>query len=86
MTYYAVKEKARQVAEKNGLVKDSRATKMNGRDIYKDPKTGEYYSVDTQHGRFEYLNKKGKHLGEVDFNFNLTKPADSSGGHNINIK
>ena len=82
----AVKEKARQVAKDKGLIKDSRLSRLNGRDIYKDPKTGEYYSVDTQHGRFEHLNKRGKHLGEVDFDFNSTKPADTSGGHDIRIK
>ena len=82
----AVKEKARQVAQDNGLIKDSKLSRLNGRDVYKDPISGEYYSLDTQHGRFEHLNKKGKHLGEVDFDFNLTKPADSSGGHNIKIQ
>jgi len=56
------------------------------KDVYKDPQTGDLYSVDPQHGRFEHLNKKGKHLGEVDFDFNTTKPADTSGRHDINIK
>ena len=82
----AVKERAKEVAQQRGLIKDSRLSKMNGRDIYKDSKTGEYYSLDTQHGRFEYLNRKGQHIGEVDFDFNSTKPADVSGRHNINIK
>ena len=82
----AVKEKAKEVAQQRGLIKDSKLSKMNGRDIYKDLKTGEYYSVDTQHERFEYLNRKGQHIGEVDFDFNSTKPADVSGKHNINIK
>jgi len=82
----AVKEKAKEVAKDNGLVKDSNASKKTGRDVYKDPQTGDLYSVDTQHGRFEHLNKKGKHLGEVDFDFNTTKPADTSGRHDINIK
>ncbi len=59
---------------------------MNGRDVYKNPKTGEYYSLDTQHGRFEYLSKRGKHLGEVNFDFDFTKPADMSGGHNLKTK
>ena len=58
----AVKEKARNVAREKGLVKDSKLSKLNGRDIYKDTKTGEYYSVDTQHGRFEHLNKRGSAL------------------------
>ncbi|MCB5540311.1 colicin E3/pyocin S6 family cytotoxin [[Ruminococcus] lactaris] len=51
--------------------------------MYKDTKTGEYYSVDTQHGRFEHLNKRGQHLGEVDFDFNPTKEMDTSGRHDI---
>ena len=82
----AVKERASQIAKERGLVKDSRLSRMNGRDIYVNPKTGNYFSVDTQHGRFEHLNKKGIHLGEVDFDFNSTKPADKSGGHNIKTK
>ena len=80
-----VKEKAQKVAKEKGLVKDAKLSRINGRDIYRDPKSGDYYSVDTQHGRFEHLNKRGKHLGEVDFEFNNTKPADISGGHDINI-
>ena len=55
----AVKEKAREAANKKGLIKDSKLSKKNNRDIYRDPTTGEYYSVDTQHGRFEHLNKRG---------------------------
>ncbi|PXV84119.1 putative cytotoxic protein [Lachnotalea glycerini] len=82
----AVKEKASKVAKEKNLVKDSKLSKRNGRDIYKDPKTGEYYAVDSQHGRFEHLNKRGKHIGEVDFDFNSTKSADSSGGHDIYVK
>lgn len=51
-----------------------------------DKSTGYLYAVDSQHGRFEVLNRNGKHLGEVNFNFELTKPGDSSGSHNIKIK
>ena len=81
-----VKEKAKQIAQEAGLVKDSRASKINGRDIYKDLNTGKYYSVDTQHGRFELLDKRGNHLGEMNFDFNFTKPADTSGKHNVKVK
>ncbi len=28
---------------------------------YRDSKTGNLYAVDSQHGRFEMLNAKGKH-------------------------
>ncbi|MGE6630410.1 colicin E3/pyocin S6 family cytotoxin [Bacillus sp. NPDC077027] len=82
----AVKIKVQEVAKSNSLIKDSKLSKMNGRDVYKDPKTGDLYSVDTQHGRFEKTNSKGKHQGEVDFDFKQTKPADASGGHNLKIK
>ncbi|MEH7843076.1 T7SS effector LXG polymorphic toxin [Bacillus safensis] len=82
----AVKMKVKEVAKSNGLIKDSKLSKINSRDVYKDPKTGDLYSVDTQHGRFEKTNNKGKHQGEVDFDFKQTKPADASGGHNLKIK
>src|SRR5699024_3417498 len=81
----AVKTKSQEVAKNAGLVKDSKLSKINGRDVYKDPKTRELYSVDTQHGRFEKTNKKGKHEGEFDFDFMPTKPADSSGGHDLRV-
>jgi RHS repeat-associated protein len=82
----AVKEKARQVAQDNGLIKDSKLSRINDRNIYRNPNTGDYYSVDTQHGRFEYLDKRGRHKGEMNFDFNVTKPADITGGHNITVK
>ena len=81
-----VKQTAKEVADKAGLKKDTRLSKLNGRDVYVDPKTGNYYSVDTQHGRFEIMNSRGKHLGECDFSFKFTKPADTSGAHNLIIK
>lgn len=55
----AVKMKVKEVAKSNGLIKDSKLSKINSRDVYKDPKTGDLYSVDTQHGRFEKTNNKG---------------------------
>ena len=81
-----VKQTAKDIADKAGLKKDSRVSKLNGRDVYVDPKTGNYYSVDTQHGTFEVTNSRGKHLGECDYNFNGTKPADTSGGHDLKVK
>ena len=45
-----------------------------------------FYSLDTQHGRFEKLNKKGKHMGEVDMCLNEKGKQDSSSEHDIRIK
>ncbi|WP_242984784.1 hypothetical protein [Clostridium taeniosporum] len=42
--------------------------------------------MDSQHDRFEMLNAKGKHQGEVNFDFEQTKPADNSGEHNLKMK
>ena len=82
----AIKEKSKQVAKDRGLEKDRKLSKRYNRDIYQDPNTKEYYSLDERHGRFEHLNKRGKHLEEVNFDFIRTKPADPSGGHDINVK
>nr|WP_257150707.1 colicin E3/pyocin S6 family cytotoxin [Bacillus toyonensis] len=71
------------MAEQNGWKKDSKLSRVNKRDVYVDSKSNNLYALDTQHGRFEVLNKKGKHQGEVDFNLNSTKPADKSGGYDL---
>lgn len=82
-----IKTTAIDIANQRGWKKDSKLTKLNGgRTVYYDNKTGNYYALDTQHGRFEVVNKKGKHQGEVDFNLNPTKPADKSGGHDLKVK
>ena len=83
----AVKEKAAQVAEQNGWKKDSKVMSKNpGRTIYYDRAADEYYSVDTQHGRLERENWRGKHLGEVDMDLNpIPDSVDPSGKHDINV-
>src|SRR5699024_10071213 len=68
-----IRTKAMEVAKQNNWRKDSRLTKRNGRDVYFDVQSGNYYALDTQHGRFEVVNKHGRHLGEVDFNLSPTK-------------
>lgn len=78
-----IKIASQGIAKQNGWEKNSKLSKLNKRDVYVDSKTKNLYAVDTQHGRFEVLNKKGKHQGEVDFNLNSTKPADKSGGHDL---
>lgn len=61
-------------------MKDNKLSKMNGRDVYKGS-DGTLYALDTQHGHFEVVNpKNGKHLGEVDFDFNQTKRSDKTLG------
>ena len=70
----------------NGLVKNNKLSKLNGRDVY-DSNDGYLHAMDTQYGRFEVINpKNGKHLGEVNFAFKQTKPADKTGGHDLKIK
>ena len=78
---------ARKIAQARGWAKapDSIAKSNRGRQIYLDKNTGILYSVDTQHGRFEVLNDEGKHLGEIDFDFNATKGPDFSGRHDLNM-
>lgn len=81
-----IKDAASSVTVANGLVKNNKLSKLNGRDVYKSG-DGNLYALGTQHGRFEVTNpKNGKHLGEVNFEFKKTKPADKAGGHNLKIK
>ena len=82
----SIRAKADEVASQKGLSVDRLLSNKTGRRIYKDESTGIRYSVDTQHGRFEKLTEQGKHLGEVDFNFNPTKGPDLSGSHNLKFK
>jgi RHS repeat-associated protein len=80
--YNAALGKLHKVAKRNGWVQDNRLTRLNNRVVYSDT-NGKYYAFDTQHGRFEYLDNRGRHLGEFDIDGKLTKPADASGKHNI---
>lgn len=81
-----IKQTAPKVAAENSMIKDNQLTKKNGgRDVYRG-QDGNLYALDTQHGRFEVVSPKGKHLGEVDFSMQLRKPADPSGGHNFKVK
>ncbi|SDJ56607.1 colicin E3/pyocin S6 family cytotoxin, partial [Pseudomonas abietaniphila] len=81
-----IKAMAAKVVSANGMLKDSKLSKLNGRDVYLG-KDGNLYALDSQHGRFEIVNaKNGKHLGEVDFGMNQTKSADGSGRHDLEVK
>ncbi|WP_148250937.1 hemagglutinin repeat-containing protein [Raoultella terrigena] len=80
-----VKETVNKIVVEQGMVKDNKLTKLNNRDVYRGA-DGNLYALDTQHGRFEVVSSKGKHLGEVDFSMQVRKPADPSGGHNLKVK
>ncbi|WP_440057532.1 two-partner secretion domain-containing protein [Pseudomonas fragariae (ex Marin et al. 2024)] len=81
-----IKEAANNFSAAYGFTKDGKLSKLNGRDVYKG-QDGNLYALDTQHGRFEVVSSKnGKHMGEVDFNLQKTKPSDKSGGHDLRLK
>jgi filamentous hemagglutinin len=68
-----------------GMVKDNKLTELNNRDVYRGM-DGNLSALDTQHGRFEMVTSKGRHLGEIDFSMQPRKPADTSGGHDLKVK
>ncbi|SEJ87621.1 two-partner secretion domain-containing protein [Paraburkholderia diazotrophica] len=82
-----VKQTAQTVATDNGWSKDSQLSRVNGRDVYRAD-DGTLYAVDSQHGRFEVVNgKTGAHMGEVSMiDLTPTKPADTSGRHDLRVK
>ncbi|RJF93197.1 hemagglutinin repeat-containing protein [Sphingomonas cavernae] len=81
-----VRTKLADVATGNGWMKDSKLSRINGRDIYRDPKTGNYYAVDSQHGRYEILDKRGNHQGEMNIDGSIYEDKkDISGKHDIKL-
>ncbi|NML30424.1 hemagglutinin repeat-containing protein [Paraburkholderia antibiotica] len=82
-----VKQTAQTVATDNGWTKDSQLSRINGRDVYRAD-DGTLYAVDSQHGRFEQVNgRTGAHMGEVSMlDLQPTKPADTSGQHDLKLK
>jgi len=78
------KSMAKEIANKNGWTYNKKLSKINKRDIYTSKK-GIHYSLDTRHGAFEVYNKKGKHVGEVDFQGKLTKQKDKTGAHDLKL-
>jgi hypothetical protein len=73
-----------RVAEANNWKQNSKLSERFKRDIY-EGEDGMLYSLDTRHGEFEVLNKKGKHQGAVDFEGIKQKDADASGKHDLKI-
>jgi RHS repeat-associated protein len=78
----AVRGKVGKVALKNGWEHEPKISRENGRDVYRTS-NGELRAADTQHGRIEHTDSRGKHLGEFDIEGKQTKPADTKGRHNL---
>ena len=79
-----VRVRAEEIAKERGWGDAREVRKKNpGRIIYEDKPAKTFYSVDTQHGRFEVQNKKGDHLREVDFD--LKETSGPSEGHDIEV-
>ncbi|MCB5164944.1 hypothetical protein LG634_08895 [Streptomyces bambusae] len=79
-----VSGEAERQAARHGFEFDRRLSSLNNRDVYRDPGTGHLYSVDTQHGRFEHCDARGRHQGEVNFDLAPipnSKEADHSLRH-----
>ena len=56
------------------------------RRIYKNEALKMHLSIDFEKGAFEVLNRYGKHVKEINFRGEQTKPSDPSGGHDIKLK
>jgi hypothetical protein len=70
-------------AKEHGWTKDRNVTKKNSRDVFSD-KDGNYYAIDTQHGRYEKCNRRGKHQGEYDIDLKfIENSVDTTGGHDL---
>ncbi|UVK91522.1 hemagglutinin repeat-containing protein [Pseudomonas atacamensis] len=81
-----VKTRARELADSLGWPKDNFLTKLNGRDVYAGS-DGYFYAVDSQHGRLEQVNSRGKHQGEMQFDLiPVPKSKDDSGKHDLRMK
>jgi hypothetical protein len=74
-----------EIADARGFKKRRDLTAKNSRDVYQDI-DGNFFAVDSQHGRFEKTNKRGKHMGEFDIEFNFIENSiDRSGRHDLVI-
>ena len=80
----AVYEAAERQANSFGYVRDQRVSALNDRRIYRDPTTGHYYSVDTQHGRFEHCDPRGTHIIERKLD-GTPVPGSQSNDHSIRV-
>ncbi len=80
-----IKQGLRQAAKNHGWKKNNKLTKMNNRDVY-EGKDGNLYAFDTLHGRFEKLDKRGNHLGEVNIDLQPIPGKGPKPSHGIKVK
>lgn len=82
---------ASEVARRNMYSEDLRVEAKNKnkgqmRRIFSFNNNGtQYVSIDMENGTLEAHNKKGKHLGEYNYEGVQTEPPDKSGNHDITV-
>ena len=82
---------ASEVARRNMYQRDLRVEAKNKnkgqiRRIFSFNNNGtQYVSIDMENGTLEAHNKKGKHLGEYNYEGVQTEPPDKSGNHDITV-
>lgn len=60
-------DRARDHARSQGWVpRPDLARRNGGREVFFDERNNRFLSVDTQHGDFEVLNRRGRHQGSID--------------------
>ena len=80
-----IERAAAEVAEGKKWEYDTRLSSLNKRSVYRDPATGDLWSVDTYHGTFELCTSSGLHQGEFNFVFEETEKRDKTGKHDLNV-
>jgi hypothetical protein len=78
-----IKIVSRELALAYGWTKQRKLSVLNSRDVYMS-RDGKFYSLDTQHGRWEKFDSKGKHLGEYDFG--LHQQTKKPGTYKLRVK
>lgn len=75
-------ETGEKVAQRNGYIKDGKASRINNRIVYAAGYSQGriYLALDTLHGSFEVCNYKGSSIGEYGFHGNRI-----GNGHNIQL-
>lgn len=80
-----IERTAAERAESKNWEYDTRLSALNNRSVYRDPDTGDLWSVDTYHGTFERCTARGLHQGEFNFAFTKTADRDNTGQHDLDV-
>ena len=88
-----IKQRIGKLFLEKGLVEDKQLSKLNrgnDRKVFRDPKNPKtLYTIDTRHCAIETFDTKGKHQGEVNFDFEFNSKGnkkDNSKGHDIIVQ